>query len=71
MLKGPKFCHLETVFWDPDFKLLRNKAQRERLTLPPFPAQEIQTEKTALGRELGLITLRIVPLAFVRKPPSL
>ena len=42
---------LKLPFWDTDFKLFtkKQKIQKEALTLPRFPVQEIQSEKSAMG----------------------
>ena len=36
LLKGPKFCHPKTAFWNIDFKqvIKKQKTQKEHLTLP-------------------------------------
>lgn len=51
-LKGTKnSATLKLPFWDTDFKLFtkKQKIQKEALTLPRFPVQEIQSEKSAMG----------------------
>ena len=52
--REPKYCHHEAVFGDTDFKLFIRKLW----PLTPFPAQEIQTEIPAVGRETWLHHLK-------------
>lgn len=49
-LKGPTSYQPEIAFWDINFKIFLKKQRMHNPDPPPFPTQEIRTEKSVPGK---------------------